>query len=75
MMSKTKKFQQSQLEKISTPGPCDYSPTDLNKKSIQYEQNFRKSGSFSKAMRREIVSYSGTPGPGEYRVPAKFNDL
>lgn len=74
-MSKTKKLQPTQLEQISTPGPCDYSPTDINKKSIQYEQLIRRSGSFSKATRKDIVSYSGTPGPGEYRVPAKFNDL
>ena len=74
-MSKTKKLQPTHLEKIHTPGPCDYSPTDMNKCSIQYDQLISKSGSFSKSVRKEIVSQVSTPGPGEYRVPAKFNDL
>jgi len=32
-------------------------------------------GSFSKAERKDLASNAGTPGPGEYKLPAKFNDV
>lgn len=60
-------------EKNNVPGPGDYSPRQNTLHSAA--DVFRPHGSFSKAERSNLAKNSGTPGPGEYKLPAKFAEL
>ena len=61
-------------EKNMVPGPGDYSPRTNTLRSAA-EASPRPHGSFSKAERSNLAKNAGTPGPGEYKLPAKFAEV
>jgi hypothetical protein len=62
------------MELTGNPGPCEYSPR-MGIKNHSVTDSIG-GGSFSKADRKNIADAAcATPGPGEYMLPAKFNDV
>lgn len=65
-------------EKNAFPGPADYSPGGSRKNSCSPTTgtlSIITGGSFSRALRKPIIATSSTPGPGEYKLPARFCDV
>lgn len=69
------KLEISTGERLKFPGPGEYSQNNKTISGRSALDGLLTRTSFSKAKRYDLANINGTPGPGAYKLPAKFNEL